>query len=154
MCKRQVTKRHISENWTKRRPVTSVQRTRTTVIWNKVVREVSSSQAMQTSSVQFSSLSSVQFFAIPWTAARQASLSIVNSLTQSHVRELIQSHVHRVGDVIQPSHPLSSPFPPAFNLSQHQGLFKWFTSSQQVAKVLEFQLQHQTFQWILRTDFF
>ena len=52
----------------------------------------------------------------------------------------------------QPSHPLSSPSPPAFNLSQHQGLFKWVSSSHLVAKVLEFQLQHQSFQWTLRTD--
>ena len=53
---------------------------------------------------------------------------------------------------IQPSHPLSSPSPPAFNLSQHQGLFQWVRSSYQVAKVLEFQLQHQSFHWIFRTD--
>ena len=52
-----------------------------------------------------------------------------------------------------PSHPLSSPSPPAFNLSQHQGLFQWVSSSHQVAKVLEFQLQHPSFQWIFRTDF-
>ena len=62
--------------------------------------------------------------------------------------ELAQTHVHRVGDAIQPSHPLSSPSPPAFNLSQHQGLFQWVSSSHQVAKVLE--LQHQSFQWIFR----
>ena len=62
-----------------------------------------------------------------------------------------QTRVHWVGDAIQPSHPLSSPSPPAFNLSQHQGLFKWVGSSHQVAKVLE--LQHQSFQWILRIDF-
>ena len=65
-----------------------------------------------------------------------------------------QAHVSWVGDAIQPSHPLSSPSPPAFNLSQHQmSLFKWISSSHQVAKVLEFQLQHQSFQWIFRTDF-
>ena len=67
--------------------------------------------------------------------------------------ELTQTHVHWVGDVIQPSYPLSSPSPPACNLSQHQGLFKWVSSSHQVAKVLEFQLQHQSFQWIFTTDF-
>ena len=66
--------------------------------------------------------------------------------------ELTQTHVHRIGDAIQPSHPLSSPSPPAFNLSQHQGLFQWVSSSHQVAKVLEFQLQHQSFQWIFRAD--
>jgi len=68
--------------------------------------------------------------------------------------ELAQTHVHRVGDAIQPPHPLSSPSPSAFNLSQHQGLFQGVSSLHQVAKVLEFQLQHQSFQWIFRTDFF
>ena len=56
--------------------------------------------------------------------------------------ELAQTHVHRVSDAIQLSHPLSSPSPPAFNLSQHQGLFQGVTSLHHVAKVLEFQLQH------------
>ena len=68
------------------------------------------------------------------------------------LQEFTQTHVHWVGDAIQPSHPLSSPSPPAFNLSQHQDLFKWVSSSHQVAKVLEFQLQHQSFQWTPRTD--
>ena len=67
--------------------------------------------------------------------------------------ELAQTHFHQVGDAIQPSYPLSSPSPPAFNLSQHQGLFQWVSSLHQVAKILEFQLQHQSLQWILRTDF-
>ena len=57
--------------------------------------------------------------------------------------EFTQTHVHGVGDAIQPSHPLSPPSPPAFNLSQHQCPFQWVSSSHQVAKVLEFQLQHQ-----------
>ena len=65
--------------------------------------------------------------------------------------EFTQTHVHWVGDAIQPSHPLV-PSPPALNLSQHQGLFKWVSSSHQVAKVLEFQLQHQSFQWTPRPD--
>ena len=65
--------------------------------------------------------------------------------------ELAQTHVYPVSDANQPSHPLSSPSPPAFNLSQHQGLFQWVSSSHQVAKVLEF--QHQSFQCKLRTDF-
>ena len=66
--------------------------------------------------------------------------------------EFTQTHVHWVSDAIQPSHPLSSPSPPALNLSQHQGLFKWVSSSHQVAKLLELQLQRQSFQWTPRTD--
>ena len=66
--------------------------------------------------------------------------------------EFTQTHAHQVGDAIQPSHPLSSPSPPSPNPSQHQGLFQWVNSSHQVAKVLEFQLQHQSFQWTPRTD--
>ena len=61
--------------------------------------------------------------------------------------ELAQTHVHKLSDAIQPSHPLSLPSLPAFNLAQ------WVSSSHQVAKVLEFQLQHQSFQWIFKTDF-
>ena len=64
-----------------------------------------------------------------------------------------QTYVHWVGDAIPPSHPLSSPPLPALNLSQQKDLFQWVCSSHQVAKVLEFQLQHQSFQWIFRTDF-
>ena len=67
--------------------------------------------------------------------------------------EYTQTDVHWLGDAIQPSYPLSSPSPPALNLSQLQGLFQWVSSSQQLAKVLEFQLQHQSFQWTPRTDF-
>ena len=59
---------------------------------------------------------------------------------------------HPASDAIQPSHPLSSPSPPAPNPSQHQGLFQWVSSSHQVAKVLGFQLQHQSFQWTPRTN--
>ena len=92
------------------------------------------------------SLSRVQLFATPWTVALQASLSITNS-------ESAQTHAHWVSDVIQPSHPLSSPSPPAPNPFQHQGLFKWVSSSHKLAKILEFQLQHQSFKWIFRTDF-
>ena len=60
--------------------------------------------------------------------------------------EPTQTHIHRVGDAIQPSHPLSSPSPPALNLSQQQRLFKLVSSSHQVATGLEFQLQHLSFQ--------
>ena len=65
---------------------------------------------------------------------------------------LAQTHVHQIFDVIQPHHPLSFLSPPTFNLSQHQGLFQWVSYSHQVAKVLEFQLQHQSFQWTPRTN--
>ena len=67
--------------------------------------------------------------------------------------EFTPPHVHWVGDAIQPSHSLSSPSLSAFNLSQHQGLFKWVCYSHHMAKVLEFQLQHQSFQWIFKADF-
>ena len=74
------------------------------------------------------------------------------------LQEFTQTQVHGVGDAIQQSHPLSSTSPPAFNLAQHQGLFQWVTSSHPIshfftAKVLEFLLQHQSFQWVFRTDF-
>ena len=82
----------------------------------------------------------------------QFSLSVVSDSLRPHglqhsrppchhqLPEFTQTNVHRVGDAIQPSHPLLSPSPPSFNLSQHQGLFTWVSSSHQVAKVLEFQL--------------
>ena len=87
--------------------------------------------------VQF--LSSVRLFATPWTAAHQASLSITNS-------QSLLKLVHQVGDAIRPSHPLLSPSPLAFDLPQNQGLFQGVSYLHQVAKVLEFQLQHQFFQ--------
>ena len=96
-------------------------------------------------------LSPVQLFVTPWTAACQASLSITNS--RSLLRLMSIDSAWLVGDAIQPSHLLSSPSPPALNLSQHQGLFQWVGSSHQVTKVLELQLQHQSSQWIVRTDF-
>ena len=67
--------------------------------------------------------------------------------------KLRQTNVHWVSDAIQPSHPLSSLYPLPFSLSLHQGHFKWVSSLHQVAKVLESQPQHQSFQWIFRTDF-
>ena len=67
--------------------------------------------------------------------------------------EFAQTHVHWVNDAIQPSHPPLPSSPPAFSLSQHQGLFQWISSSHQVTEVLEFHLQHQSFQWIFRVDF-
>ena len=75
-------------------------------------------------------------------------------LVLHYLKEFAETHVHWVSDAIPPFHPLSPPSPPALSLSQHQGLFQSVGSSHQVAKVLELQLQHQSFQWILRVDFF
>ena len=98
-------------------------------------------------SVQFSSVTqSCSTFCDPMNCSAPG-LPVHHQLPES-----TQTHVHWVSDAIQPSHPLLSPSPPALNLSQHQGLFKWVSSSHQVAKVLEFQLQHQPFQWIPRSD--
>ena len=110
--------------------------------------------------VKVKSLSHVQLVATPWTAAYQAPLSMGFSRQEywsglplpsppglpvhHQLAEFTETHVHRVNDAIQPSHPLSSPSPPASSLSQHQGLFQWVSSSHQVAKVLAFQLQHQS----------
>ena len=101
----------------------------------------------QATSVQFSSVA-------------QSCLTLCNPMDWStpglpvhhQLPEFTQTHVHWVGDAIQPSHPLSSPSPPAFNVSHHQGLFQWVSSPHQVVKVLEFQLQHQSFRWTSRTD--
>ena len=100
-------------------------------------------------------------YSVQFSSVAQSCLTLCNLMDGStlgfpvHLQlpELIQTHVHRVSDAIQPFHPLSSPSPPALNLSQYQGLFQWVSSSHQVAKVLEFQLQHQSSQWIFRTDF-
>ena len=91
-------------------------------------------------------LSHVRLFATPWTAAHQASLSFIISQSLLKLRSI---------ESVMPSKHLILWFPslPAFNLSQHQGLFQSVSSWHQVAKVLEFQLQHQSFQWILRTYF-
>ena len=99
---------------------------------------------------------------IQFSSVSQSCLTLCNPMNHNtpglpvhhQLPESTQTHVHWVGDAIQPSHPLLSPFPPALNLSQHQGLFKQVSSLHQVAKVLEFQLQHQSFQWIFRTDSF
>ena len=98
----------------------------------------------------------------PWhpfsqfSSVAQLCLTLCNSCSMPgfhQLPELAQTHIHRFSDAIQPSHPLSSPSPPAFNISQHQGLFQGVNSSHQVAQVLEFQLQYQSLQWIFRTDF-
>ena len=79
--------------------------------------------------------------------------SMPGFLVHHKLPEPAETRVYQVGDAIQPSHPQSSPSPPVFSLSQHQGLFQWVSSSHQVAKLLELQLQHQSFQWIFRISF-
>ena len=101
-----------------------------------------------------------QFSSVQFSSVAQSCLTLCDLMNhcmpglpvQHELPESTQTHVHWVGDAIQPSHPLSSPFPPALNLSLHEGLFEWVSSPHQVAKVLEFQLQHQSFQWTPRTD--
>ena len=99
---------------------------------------------------------------VQFSSVAQSCLTLCNPMKCSmpglpvhhQLLEFTQTHVHWAGDDIQPSYPFSAPFPPALKLSQHQSLFKWVSSSHQVAKLLEFQLQHQSFQWILRMIFF
>ena len=98
-------------------------------------------------SVQFSSLAQL----CP-TLCNPMNCSMPGLPVRHQLPEFTQTHAHQVGDAIQPSHPLSSLSPPAPNPSQHQSLFQWVNSSHEVAKVLEFQLQHQSFQWTPRTD--
>ena len=88
-----------------------------------------------------------------WTFCDLMDCSMSGFPVHHQLPELAETHVHWVSDVIQPSHPLLSPSLPDFNLFQHQGLFQGVSSSHQVAKVLELQLQHQFFQCIFRTDF-
>ena len=70
-----------------------------------------------------------------------------------YLQEFAEPHGHWDGEVIQPSHPLFFPSPPVLSLSQDQGVFQWVSSLHQVAKVLELQFQHQSFQWIVKVDF-
>ena len=97
-------------------------------------------------SVQFSSITQ----SCP-TLCDPMNCSMSGLLVHHKLPDFTQTHVHKVGDAIQPPHPLSSSSPPDHN-PFHQGLFQWVNSSNQVAKVLEFQLQHQSFQWTPRTD--
>ena len=90
----------------------------------------------------------IQFSSVQFISVSQSCPTFCDSMNRStpglpvhhQLPDFTQTHGHRVSDAIQPSHALSSPSAPALNLSQHQGLFKWVTSSHQMAKVLEFQL--------------
>ena len=100
------------------------------------------------------------FSSIQFSSAAQSCMTIWDPMNQitpglpvhHQLLESAQTHVHRVGDAIKPSYSLSSPSPPAPNPSHYQGLFQWVNFSHEVAKVLEFQLQHQSFQWTPRTN--
>ena len=95
-----------------------------------------------------------------FSSVAQSCLTLCDSMNRStpglpvyhQLPEFTETHAHRVNDAIQPSHPPSSLFPSVPNPSQHRGIFQWVKSLHEVAKVLEFQLQHQSFQWIPRTD--
>ena len=97
---------------------------------------------VQVSSVQFSSFTESYLTLCDPMNHSTPGLSVHHQLPES-----TQTYVHWISDAIQPSHPLLSPSLLAFNLSQNQGLFKWVSSLCQVDKVLQFQLQHQSFQW-------
>ena len=97
------------------------------------------------SSVQFSSVQSLSHFQLCDPMNR----STPGLPVHHHLLEFTQTRVHWVGDAIQPSHPLLSPFSPAFNFSQHQGLFQWVSSSHQVAKVLDFELQYHEYSGLI-----
>ena len=129
--------------------------------WNKINRITSVRYSAHWSVSMDFSLRIFMWYSAHFSSVAQSCLTLCDPMDCSipclpihhQLPEFTQTHVHRVSDAIQPSHPLSSASPPAFNLSQHQGLFQGVSSSHQMAKVLEFQLQHQSFQWIFRTDF-
>ena len=144
-------KRHVSES-----KCTYLKKNQTCVIRNAIKVRISPSvQELKEISLGLVKTTSVQF-----SSVAQSCPTLCNSMNHStpglpvhyQLPQFTRTHVHRVGDATQPSHPLSSPSPPAPNPCQHQGLFQWVSSSHQVAKVLEFQLQHQSFQWTPRTD--
>ena len=121
-------------------------------------------QVLSSASYSFHStgfqLSETEFSVVSFSSVQSLSCVQLHGLQHARLpclsptpRACSNSYVSRVSDAIRSSHPLSSPSPPAFSLSQHQGLFQWVSSSHQIAKVWELQLQHQSFQWIFRTDF-
>ena len=108
--------------------------------WTSLIGRKKANEFWGKVSVQFSSVAHLCL-----TICDTMDCSMPGFPVHHQLPQLTQTHVHWVNDAIQPSHPLSSPFPPAFNLSQLQGLLNWVSSSHRVTKVLEFQLQHQPF---------
>ena len=114
--------------------------------------QLSSKDVKEISVVHKDKISSVQFSrSVVSNSLRRNELQHAGLPVHHQLPEFTQTHAHQVSDAIHPSHPLLSPSPPAPNPSQHQGLFQWVNSSHEVARVLEFQLQHQSFQWTPRT---
>ena len=139
-------------------------------LFNGQCWEQATTAVLHTLHIHMKTLVSKSFIFIQYILCISNGWTVFSSVAQSHptlcdpmnhstpglpvhhqLPEFTQTHVHWVSEAIQPSHPLSSPSP-TLNLSQHQGLFQWVSSSHEVAKVLEFQLQHQSFQWTPRTD--
>ena len=105
--------------------------------------------------VDFYFLNRIQFSSVTQlclTLCNPMDCSVPGLPVHHQLPEFTQTHIHWVSDAIQPSHPLPTLSPPAHNFSQDQGLFKWVSSSHQVAKLLEFQLHHQSFQGTPKTD--
>ena len=110
---------------------------------------------------EWEALKSAKLSSVQFSSVAQSCLTLCDPMNCStpglpvhhQLPEFTQTHVQRVGVAIQPSHPLSSPSP-ASSPSQHQGLFQWVNSLHEVTKILEFQLQHQSFQWTPRSDLF
>ena len=100
------------------------------------------------------------FFFLKFSSVSQSCPTLCDPMNRStsglpvhhQLPDFTQTHAHRASDAIQPSHPLSSPSPPAPNPSHHQSLFQWVNSSNEVAKVLEYQLQHHFLQRHARAD--
>ena len=120
--------------------------------WERYANGISQSKMYNYSMIPLI-FSSVQSLSCVWLCDPM-NCSMPGLPVHHQLPESTQTHVHWVSDAIQPSYPLSSLSPPALNLSQHQGLSQWVSSLHQVTKVLEFQLQDQSFQWTPRTDIF
>ena len=114
------------------------------ILMKKVIKKIRAPTLFQLPFLVLHTFS--QFTQLCWTLCDPKDCSTPGFPVHHQLPQLAQTHVHQVGDAIRPSHLLSSPSPPAFILSQHQGLFQWVSSLHKVAKVLELQLQHQSFQ--------
>ena len=122
---------------------------------------IDSSQMAEATKMSTKGYPSLKNKSVQFSSVTQSCLTLCNPMECSmpgfpvhhQLPELVQTHAHQVGDAIQQSHPLLSRSPPPFSISQHQCLFQSVSSSHQVAKVLELQLQHQSFKWMFRTDF-